>query len=229
MRETSRCEKIRVAVVDDHPVIREGIVELAAQWEDVEVVATGSNTRDALAIVETTLPDVLLLDYRLENETCTAVCRAVKSKYPTVHVLCFTVYDDPRIVLEVLRAGAVGFVLKDSTADQIHASIRQAAEGNVPLDGRIVKAVVDEAKRHLEQDSGSGSLDPREERLLAMVAAGMSNQEIARRLYVSVKTVKNMLTGLYRKLGVDNRTQAAALGVELGLHRSLEEEIDEAV
>lgn len=229
MRETCDGDKIRVAVIDDHPVIREGIVELASQWGDVEIVGTGSNARDALAIVATTLPDVMLVDYRLGDDTCTAVCRTVKSKYPEVRVLCFTVYDDPQIVLEVLRAGAVGFVLKDSTSDQIYSSIRQAAKGNVPLDGRIVKAVVEEAKRHLEKDSAFTSLDSKEERLLAMVAAGMSNQEIAERLYVSVKTVKNMLTALYKKLGVENRTRAAALGVQMGLHRSLEEEIDEVV
>jgi two-component system response regulator DevR len=224
-RADSVPSKIRVAVIDDHPLVREGLVELASIWDEVEVVGTGASAEDAIAIAATTLPDVFLLDYKLEDGPSTGLCRSLTSRFPDVKVLVLTIYDDPNVAVEMLRAGALGYVLKDSRAEEIREAIQRVMRGESPLDGRVVKGVIAAAKASrnpADGDSSYPALDGREQRLLAMVAAGLSNREIADRLYVSEKTVKNMLTKLYKKLGVPGRNQAAALGVRLGLHRLAE-------
>lgn len=219
-------EKIRVAVIDDHPLIREGVTELASDWEDVEVVATGDNAKDALTIAGSALPDVMLLDYRLGSATSVGACRSITRRFPDIKVVAFTVYEDPAVVVEMMRAGAVGFVLKDAEAARIHRAIRSAAKGQSPLDPRVTATVVETANKPAGTGSDAAMLDARDERLLGMVAAGLSNREIADHLFVSEKTVKNSLTRLYKKLGVSRRGEAAALGVKYGYHRLIDDSPD---
>ncbi len=210
--------KIRIAVVDDHPMIREGVAELASTWNDVEVVATGGSAAEAIRIAKTVSPDVMLLDYNLGGDASAVVCHTISSHYPSIKIVAFTVYDDPAIVMEMIRAGAVGFILKDADADDLHQAIRTAARGESPLDSRITATILETAGGTGDSASRVSGLDPNEELLLGMVAAGLSNREIAARLYVSEKTVKNSLTRLYKKLGVERRAQAAAIGVRYGYH-----------
>ena len=216
-------DKIRIAVVDDHPIIREGVAELATTWEDVEVVATGASPRDALAIASTTLPDVLLLDYKLGRGTSASVCREISKSFPSVKIIVFTVFGDPTTVVEMVRAGAVGFMLKDSEASQLHLAIQQAARGESPIDPRVTATIVEAALAPIGSASGRNELDMREKKLLGMVALGLSNREIADRLFVSEKTVKNSPTKLYKKLGVSRRSEAAAIGVRHGYHKLVDD------
>jgi two-component system response regulator DevR len=216
-------EKVRVAIVDDHPIIREGIEELASNWDDVEVVATGESADEALTIASTTGPDVMLLDYRLGKVPSTTVCRNVVQQHPEIKVIAFTAYADPGIAVEMVRAGAVGFLLKDSEAALIHRAIKSAAKGDAPIDPRVTARIVTVANEAPGAADHTASLDIKDELLLGMVAAGLSNREIADRLFVSEKTVKNRLTMLYKKLGVTGRTQAAAIGVQYGFHRLIDE------
>ncbi len=215
--------KIRVAVVDDHPLIREGVEELVEGWADVELVATGEDVDSITSIARTVKPDVMLVDYRLRETASTLALRAATYLCPDLKVVAFTAYDEPAVVAEMIDAGAVGFLLKDADADDIYQAIRRAANGESPIDPRITATFVEYVSRRRAAGPAASTLDHEEIRLLGMVAAGLTNAQIGEQLFVSEKTVKNRLTALYKKLGVAGRSQAAALAVERGYHLMVEE------
>ncbi len=215
--------KIRLAVIDDHPLIREGIKELAQDWTDVDLVATGEDLDSITSIARTVRPDVMLVDYRLGGAVSAPALRAVTHLWPDLKVVAFTAYGDPAVVAEMIDAGAAGFLLKDADADDIYRAIRKAADGESPIDPRITASFVEYLSRRRGSAPAAATLDHEEIRLLGMLAVGMSNAQIGERLFVSEKTVKNRLTALYKKLGVAGRSQAAALAVERGYHLMVEE------
>jgi DNA-binding NarL/FixJ family response regulator len=215
---------IRVLLVDDQALFREGLHTLVSLYEDIEVVGEATNGQEALAATATLQPDVVLMDLRMPVLDGVAATRLLKESRPATRVIILTTFDDDEYVFDGLRAGAVGYLLKDVSSDKLIEAIRAAARGESFLQPSIAAKVVAEFNR-LEKLAGqprsqAGLIEPLSEReleILRLVAAGDSNKEIAARLYITEGTVKNHVTNILGKLGVRDRTQAALQARELGL------------
>ena len=196
---------IRVAIVDDHALVRAGLEELLTSDGEIEVVATGSSGAEAVELVEREQPDVILMDLSMpEIDGVEATRRIVASGTPT-RVVALTSFAERDRVLAALDAGALGYLLKDIEPDELRSAIRAAARGESPLSPKAAGALV--AARNESADLPE--LSGREREVLALVAEGMPNKLIARRLEISEKTVKAHLTNVYQRIGVTDRTQAA--------------------
>jgi two-component system response regulator DevR len=202
---------IRVFVVDDHELIRRGLRDLLDAEDDISLVGEAGTVRDALDGVEATLPEVVLLDLRLPDGDGTEVCRAVVSAHPDVRCVVLTSFADDREIMDVLQAGATGYVMKSAGAGEILKAIHEAAAGRSIIDPTITGRLLDRIR---EPDADPlAPLTPQERRVLALVAEGHSNREIAARLGLAEKTVKNHVSNLLAKLQLANRTEAALFGV----------------
>jgi DNA-binding NarL/FixJ family response regulator len=200
-REASR--PVRVIVADDHPLVRAGIRHALGSFSDLQVVAEAADGVAALRALETHSADVLLLDLRMPLLDGLGCLEKVLERFPEVRVLILSVDDNPESAVEALRRGASGYVIKSVRPADLAAAIRQTACGTVMIGGpHVTRAMTPPpAREHV--------LTEREEQVLRLVAEGKTNAEIARELFISVKTVKFHLTSIYAKLGVANRTQAA--------------------
>jgi len=211
---------IRVAVVDDQALVRQGILGLLGLSDDIEVVGEAADGDDALTLLEEVDVDVLLLDLRMPKRDGIATLRAMADRAMTPATLVLTTFDDSELVLGALRAGARGYLLKDVTLDQLLNAIRTLADGGTllqpALTDRLLKAVSDNRPNvyGIEQPD---PLTGREQDVLRLAAAGFSNQEIAVALHLAVGTVKNHMSNVLIKLGVRDRTQAVLRAFELGL------------
>lgn len=211
---------IRVALVDDQTLVRQGIRSLLALADGIAVVAEGAHGDEALEILAGTDVDVLLLDLRMPVRDGIATLEVLAERGVAVPVLVLTTFDDDELVLGALRAGAKGYLLKDVTLDQLTGAIRTLADGGTLLQpgltDRMLRAVI--AREPL-----AGGFDPpdgltvREQDILRLVAAGYSNAEIAAALHLASGTVKNHLSAVFSKLGVRDRTQAVMRAIDRGL------------
>ncbi|RDV84068.1 response regulator [Ammonifex thiophilus] len=209
-------ERIKVLVVDDHALVREGIKKLLLEDERLEVVGEAGNGREAVELVKKRPVDVVLLDISMPDMGGVEACREIKRLRPSVAVVALTVHDQEEYCLAMLEAGAAGYVLKESSADQLVEAIVRAAKGEEYLSPRLAGKMVKWFSR-AESRRGLCGLTPREKEILRLLASGLSNREIARKLYLSEKTVKNHLTSIFQKIGVSDRTQAALWAVKHGL------------
>lgn len=196
---------IRVLVVDDHAVVRGGLEQLLATADGIELVGTASDGQEAIDRVEEVAPDVVLMDLSMPVLDGIEATRRIAEAHPDVHVVALTSFSDNRRILEVLRAGATGYVLKHAGPDELLGAIRAAYEGGSPLDPKAARVLLD-AQRVLRP---AQDLSAREEEVLRLVAGGLANKQIARRLGISERTVKAHLTSVFHRLGVTDRTQAA--------------------
>ena len=200
---------IRVLVVDDHPVVRSGLVGLLDSEADLEVVGEAENGREGVALAASLTPDVVLMDLRmpvLDGASATAEITAAG----TARVLVLTTYDTDGDILRAVEAGATGYLLKDTPRDQLLAAVRAAARGETVLAAPL-------AAKLMRQVRGGDQLTPRELEVLALVAQGKSNPEIARELFIGEATVKSHLLHVFDKLGVSDRTAAVTRALERGL------------
>jgi DNA-binding NarL/FixJ family response regulator len=196
---------IRVVLVDDHAVVRAGLEELLTGDDGIAVVGSVGNAAEAIALVEREAPDVVLMDLSMpELDGVEATRRIVAAEIDT-HVVALTSFAERDRVLAALDAGAVGYLLKDIEPDELRRAIRAAARGESPLSPKAAGALV--AAR--SQRGGAPALSDREREVLALLAEGLPNKLIARRLEISEKTVKAHLTSVYQQLNVTDRTQAA--------------------
>lgn len=195
---------MRVVVADDHPLIRSGIVHAVRPYQDIQVVAEVADGTAVLHFLESNPADVLVLDVRMPHLDGLGCLDRVVARWPDIKVLMLSVEDDADLVMDALRRGAAGFVSKAVRPSDLAAAIRQAASGTVMLGGAPLARA---AAR--DPASPGGLLTEREGQVMRLVADGETNAEIARHLYISVKTVKFHLTSIFGKLGVSNRTQAA--------------------
>ena len=203
---------IRVLVVDDHPVVRSGLVGLLGSEPDLEVVGEAGDGREGVDLAATLTPDVVLMDLRmpvLDGASATAEITAAG----TARVLVLTTYDTDGDILRAVEAGATGYLPKDTPRDQLLAAVRAAARGETVLAPPL-------AAKLMRQVRGGGQLTPRELEVLALVARGMSNPDIARELFIGEATVKSHLLHVFDKLGVSDRTAAVTRALERGLLRS---------
>lgn len=200
----------RVFLVDDHEIVRRGIAELIERESDLEVVGEAGTVRDALGRVGATRPDVVVLDVRLPDGSGIDLCRAIRSAHPDLPCLMLTAYDDDEASISAVLAGAAGYVLKDIRGQNLVAAIRRVAAG-----GSLISAAVNERVRAgLGAPATSGGDDApdltlRERQVLELIADGLTNRQIGERLGLAEKTVKNYVSELLAKLGMERRTQAA--------------------
>jgi DNA-binding NarL/FixJ family response regulator len=213
---------IRVLVVDDQELFREGLVTLLSTFPDFCVVGQAENGERALAVTQACLPQVVLMDLRMPVLDGVRATRRFRAEHPHVKVLVLTTFDDDESVFDALRAGALGYLLKDASAGQLAEAVRQAARGESSLTPRIATRLVQHVASQSEPPRSSqvatlGELTSRERDVLAMLGRGATNKDIARSLNVAEGTVKNHVTSVFTKLGVSDRLKAALVARELGL------------
>jgi DNA-binding NarL/FixJ family response regulator len=207
---------IRLLIADDHAVVRTGLEQLASALPEVELVGTAANGEEAVALCAEHAPDVVLMDLEMPVLDGIEATRQIKSAQPHVAVVVLTSFSDRERILRALDAGAAGYLLKDADPDELGRAVRAAARGDVPLDPKAGRALL--AAR--TSASPGAELSEREQEVLAMVAEGLPNKLIARRLAISEKTVKAHLTSVFREIGVTDRTQAALWAQRNGLGRA---------
>ena len=216
-------EKIKVLIVDDHPVFREGLrqcLEAPAQFQVLAAVGGGDELWHALRAHGR--PHVVLMDVEMPGESGIELAQALHDKQPAVRVVMLTAYADPERIVAALKAGAVGYLLKNVTPAEIRATVERAASGEPILSAEIAGRVLREFERERAEARDReqlAELTPREEEILKLLATGESNREIGTRLFISEQTVKNHVASIFRKLHVNDRTKAALLAVKLGVGR----------
>ena len=206
---------IRVLVVDDHPVVRSGLSGMLSVTDDIEVVGEAGDGAEALALVESTKPDVVLMDLRMPRMDGVAATGAIVSGYASTRVLVLTTYDTDSEILHAVEAGAAGYLLKDTPHADLLNGIRAAARGETVLAPPVAARLMSRLRTPATPAAALPS--PRELEVLAAVARGLSNAEIGRELFIGEATVKTHLQRLFAKLDVDDRTRAVTVAIERGL------------
>lgn len=222
-QSTTRAARIkapaRLVIVDDHELARAGLRSMLSGTPWLDVVGEAANGHDALVVCRQMRPDLVLMDVRMPGPNGMETTRALKEEHPTTSVIIVTMYDNPEYLLEALKAGAAGYVLKDSTRTELLSTIRRVLNGDSILDGelagRLLRRLANETPRETAQ--AAERLTMREREVLRLLAQGLTNREIASSLIVSVGTVKVHVEHIIAKLGVSDRTQAAVRAVALGL------------
>ncbi|MFE5308635.1 response regulator [Isoptericola sp. NPDC056573] len=205
---------VRVFLVDDHEVVRRGVADLLGMEADLEVVGTAGTAAEALARVPALRPDVVVLDVRLPDGDGVSVCRELRSR-TDVAVLMLTSFDDDQSLFDAILAGASGYVLKQVRGTDLVAGIRTVAAGGSMLDPRATGRVMARLREKTAADDPLADLTPQERRILVLVGEGLTNRQIGAELFVAEKTVKNYVSSLLAKLGLERRVQAAVLAVRL--------------
>jgi DNA-binding NarL/FixJ family response regulator len=200
---------IRVLLVDDHQLVRAGVTTLLQSDPEITVVGEARNGREAVESVEGIGPDVVLMDLSMPEMDGVEATRAVLAKQPGTKVLVLTSFSDRQRVKEVLAAGAIGYVLKDSEPADLLAAVHAAARGHVPIDPRVAAALLPATGGGPAGSAAADGLSPRETEVLRLVAQGLANKQIARALGITERTVKAHLGRVFREIGVLDRTSAA--------------------
>lgn len=200
---------IRVAIVDDHAVVRQGLEQLLTGEDDIEVVGTAANGEAAHALLSTSAPDVFLMDLSMPGVDGIEATRRILADAPEVHVVVLTSFADRQRILDALEAGASGYLLKDGDPAQVAEAVRVAAAGESPLDPKAARVLLDARREGQPAAAAAGKLSPREREVLDLVGQGLANKQIARRLGIAERTVKAHLTSVFQAIGVSDRTQAA--------------------
>jgi two-component system response regulator DevR len=206
---------IRVFVLDDHELVREGLHHLLSSEEDMEVVGEAATAAEALDAVASVLPDVALLDVRLPDGNGVEVCRELRSRCPEVACLMLTSFADDEALFGAVMAGASGYVLKEVRGNQLVTDIRQVASGHSLIPPEVVDSAIQAVKTRRANEPAE-RLTPQEERILEHIAEGLTNRQIAEQMYLSEKTVKNYVSNLLSKLGMSRRTEAAVYAIRRG-------------
>ena len=226
-------ELTRLAIVDDHQLAREGLRDMLTDVPGIEVVGEAANGREALLLCSHLRPDMVLMDVRMPEMDGLAATREIKERYPEVSVMMVTMHENPDYLLEALKAGAAGYVLKDAPRREVITAVRRVREGESSLDpdlaDRLLRRLVTgnrgrRGARSAEADLAVDSLTPRELEVLGLMQVGCTNRESAVRLFISGGTVKRHVENIIAKLGVSDRTQAVVRALELGVLELSEEQ-----
>jgi DNA-binding NarL/FixJ family response regulator len=207
---------IRVLIVDDHEMVREGLMAMLKPERDIQVVGQSGFGAAVVDLVETTRPDVVLLDARLPDVSGVEVCRRLSQSHPGVAVIILTTYTDPDLVHECLQAGARGYVVKDVQQFGLKESIRAVHRGQSVLAPQVAAQVIERVRAPHAAESGRASLNSSQVAILRLISRGHSNREIAAEVHLSENTVKTHVQEIFRKLGVRNRVEAAILAGKSG-------------
>jgi DNA-binding NarL/FixJ family response regulator len=206
---------IRVFLLDDHEVVRRGVGELLDNEPDLEVVGEASTAAQALARVPAVRPDVAVLDVRLPDGDGVTVCRELRSRLPELHCLMLTSFADDEALFDAIMAGAAGYVLKQIRGTELVDAIRTVATGQSLLDPATTARMLERMRTAAARSDPLAELTNQERTVLTLIGEGLTNREIGERMFLAEKTVKNYVSSLLAKLGMQRRTQAAVLATEL--------------
>ena len=206
---------IRVFLLDDHEVVRRGLIDLLQADGDIEVVGESGSAQEAARRIPALRPDVAVLDARLPDGNGIDVCRDVRAIDSSIKGLILTSYEDDEALFAAIMAGASGYVLKQIRGTDLVDAVRRVAEGQSLLDPAVTQRVLERIRHGVEQPRELAGLTDQERRILEFIAEGLTNREIASRMFLAEKTVKNYVSHLLAKLGMQRRTQAAILATEL--------------
>ncbi len=206
---------IRVYLLDDHEIVRRGLRQLLADAGDIEIVGESGLAVEATARIPALRPDVAVLDARLPDGSGIDVCRDVRSVDPTINALILTSYDDDEALFAAILAGASGYVLKQVGGHDLVDTVRRVAAGQSLIDPALTARVLDRLRHGDQTPDELAALTEREREIVLLIAEGMTNRQIGERLFLAEKTVKNYVSSILAKLGLERRTQAAVLAAKL--------------
>ena len=212
-------EKMRILLAEDHKVVREGTRRLLESQPDFEVVGEASDGIEAVELAKKLKPEIIIMDVSMPRLNGIEATRQIKAIYPNIAILPLTGYDDDEYVFALLEAGAAGYLLKDSSGEELIEAIRQVMTGEPVLHPKIMKKVLNRLRSPVEEQSTQAAgevLSDRETEVLRLAAQGMSNMEIADSLTLSVRTVQTHLRSIFNKLGVGSRSEAIVYGLKKG-------------
>jgi len=211
--------KQRILLVDDHEVVRLGLKSLLARHPQFDVVGEASTAREAIEMVGNTRPDVVVMDIRLPGTSGIEVCEEVVSRYPETRVIMLTSYAEDEMLFSAIRAGASGYILKQIGGEDLVRAIEAVGRGEALLDSAVTQRVFQEVRRAVKEEEASAfaHLSQQEKHVLLLVSEGKTNREIAKSLFLGEGTVRNYVSSILSKLGVNNRAEAAAYAVEHNL------------
>jgi DNA-binding NarL/FixJ family response regulator len=212
---TEGSPKIRVYLLDDHEVVRQGLRALLESAGDIEVVGESGSAVDASHRIPALRPDVAVLDARLPDGSGIEVCRTVRAVDPSISALILTSYDDDEALFAAIMAGAAGYVLKEIRGSDLVSAIRQVAAGNSLIDPTLTARVLERVRHPPTTAPELAELTEQELKLLGYIAEGLTNRQIGEQMYLAEKTVKNYVSSILAKLGLERRTQAAVLASKL--------------
>jgi two-component system, NarL family, response regulator DevR len=208
-----------VFLLDDHEVVRRGLRELLESEDDIEVVGEAGTAEEAINRVPPTRPDVAVLDVRLPDGNGVEVCREIRSTHPEIQCLILTSFADDEALFQSIMAGAAGYVLKQIKGTDLVDAVRRVSEGQSLLDPAVTARVLERLRTPPETDERLARLTEQERKILDLIADGLTNRQIAERVHLAEKTVKNYVSNLLTKLGMERRTQAAVYAAGLREHR----------
>lgn len=210
-------DPIRVFLLDDHEIVRRGLAEMLTMERDMQVVGEASSAAEALHRIPAARPDVAVLDVRLADGSGVEVCREVRSSMPELRCLMLTSYADDEAHFAAIMAGASGYVLKDIRGTDLLNAIRQVAAGKSLLDAVTTQRVLDRLRTAEQGDDRLKGLSDQERRILELIGEGMTNRQIGQTMHLAEKTIKNYVSSLLAKLGMERRTQVAAFAARLAV------------
>jgi two-component system response regulator DevR len=202
-------------LVDDHEIVRRGVADLFEDEPDLEIVGEAATVAEALARIPTTLVDVAVLDVRMPDGNGVELCRDLRSQKPELRCLILTSYSDDEALLNAIMAGASGFVLKQVLGNDLISAVRRVGAGESLLDAKTTEALMKRIRQGKDEGGALAGLTDQERAVFDLVGEGLTNRQIASRLFLAEKTVKNYVSHLLAKLGMQRRTQAAVLAAEL--------------
>jgi DNA-binding NarL/FixJ family response regulator len=208
-------EQVRIFLLDDHEIVRRGLRELLEAEADFTVVGESGSAQEAERRIPALRPNVAVLDARLPDGSGIDVCRAVRSIDPTINALILTSYDDDEALFAAIMAGAAGYVLKQVTGNDLVETIRRVGAGQSMLDPAVTQRVLERIRSGSPQPDELHGLTDQERKVLELIAEGLTNRQISERMFLAEKTVKNYVSSLLAKLGLERRTQAAVLASKL--------------
>ena len=206
---------VRIFLLDDHEVVRRGLTELFDAEDDLEVVGEAGTAEQALTRIPSARPDVAVLDLRLPDGDGVEVCREVRSAHPEIQCVILTSYADDEAVFNAIMAGAAGYLLKDVRGAELVNGVRKVAQGQSLLDPLVTKRVLERLRRGPEEDERLAGLTDQERRILGLIAEGLTNRQIGEEMFLAEKTVKNYVSNVLSKLGMERRTEAAVFAARL--------------
>lgn len=204
-------ESVRIFLLDDHEIVRRGIRDLLEAQEGLVVIGEAGTAGEALELIPTLLPDVAVLDARLPDGSGIEVCRDVRAAHPEVNVIILTSFDDDEALFSAIMAGAAGYALKQIRGNDLVDAVRRVADGQSLLDPAVTSQVLDRIRNAPAPKDPLAELTAQERRILGLIGQGMTNRQIATEMFLAEKTVKNYVSQMLSKLGLQRRTQAAVL------------------
>lgn len=217
---TGESMPIRVFLLDDHEMVRDGLRAAIDVTSDMEVVGDASTVDQALRRIPATRPDVAVLDMRLPDGNGIEVCRDIRSRVPATACVILTSYADEEAMFSAIMAGAAGYILKDMRSNELLNDLRRVASGVSLLDPKLTQRAIDRMRKNNEEDPAMAQLTERERKVLDLIAEGLTNRQIAETLYIAEKTVKNYVTNILMKMGLQRRTEAAVYATRVKERRT---------